>query len=243
MEVIAKVNLILILLTLNFYSFGQCQTPIPPSNNPKFWTVLNQSKLQAPTSSPGITKLNGFANDYFQLVDDTDIQFKMSGKGRRSELRQLTSTGAEAAWNVRELHEMRAEVILPDPDSAMQEFTFMQILCETGKGFFPALRISWRRFFRNESNRVVATIRTGTGDTSNNFRKLSLFTRDSALRNYNIRVLNNKVSITIDGTVVPDQDLSFWSSSTCNFKAGVYVQSPDNLSVFAVTRFRRLSWN
>jgi len=89
---------------------------------------------------------------------------------------------------------------------------------------------------------VIANIRSGTGD--DDVHKFFLVARSASTTPYTITVSNNKLDISVSGSVkVNDFDLSFWEDDPCYFKAGAYINGVDNDSTSVRTKFRELTWN
>lgn len=213
-----------------------------PSTLSKFHPVLSRAKLQAPDSSTAAANLFGYSSSYFHLQDGTYMQFQMKGSSKRSELRERTTSGDEAAWSVESDRLLYAEIALPQPVSAMNEITFLQVHC----GAAPALRVSWRKSYSQSgttySDCIISNLRDGLGGDDVN--KKFLAQRSAATTTYQIRVRDSKVTISIGGqTVLSEASLSFWDNYDCYFKAGVYINNPSSESEYARTKFRELDWS
>lgn len=226
---------IFILSALFSLALGQY---VAPGTLSKFHPVIELSKLQSPESNTVAVKPYDVAEWFFHLQDSTYMQFQMNGEGYRSELRQMTSDEDEAEWSVTGSQTMSAEIALPTPEPAMEEFTFMQVHC----GVKPALRVGWFKEFDGQTDALVATLRLNAEDDGD-FEKYYLGQRSSDTTAYEVKVEGSKISVSIGGvTVRSDMDVSFWDSYDCYFKAGVYIQSQSDDSTIARTKFRELIW-
>lgn len=234
---------IFFLSVLCSIALGQQYTA--PGTLSNFHHVLERSKLQSPDPDTATVKPFSVADWFFYLQDGTYMQFGMYGEGRRTELRQMTTDGDEAAWSVTDSNTMTAEIALPTPEAAMQEFTFLQILCEVNSDTRkPALRIGWLRDYKGEGDAIFATVRFNAEDgDDSNVKRYYLAQRNSGTTSYEVKVDDSKITVRIgEDAVLPDIDASFWDPYQCNFKAGVYIQHQDDDSTVARTKFKELYW-
>lgn len=166
------------------------------------------------------------------------MQFQIRGKEARSELRQMTTGGSNAAWSVSSSNTLTANVALPVPVSDTTEFTFLQVHCGSG----PALRINWFKEYDSHTDGIFATVRTGSG--SSDVYKRYLGQRNTGTTSFKIRVQSSKVSVWMGGSLVLNEaSLSYWGGNSCYFKAGAYINNPkDSSTTYARTKFRELYW-
>ena len=168
------------------------------------------------------------------------MQFRMSGKGRRTELRQMRADGENYWFDVSGSHRMRAVIALPTPEPRMRSFTFMQTLCYKDGKHHQAVAVSYSRGSDGNDDAVSASVAFNESPSSR--RGQFLVRRSAAANEYVLEINSSRVSIFYNGGEVLDEDLSFWEGYDCYFKAGVYVHEPDDVSVFARTKFVELEW-
>eukprot|EP00752_Nemacystus_decipiens_P015226 g13559.t1 len=214
----------------------------------KFQPVLDDSKLQAPTSSPALIPQGGFpgqSNQYFYL-DPTGqyMTFQVSGDSNRSELRQETGTDWQTSTTDRLSLDGRVRLALPGTQTP-EQYTFMQIH-DTGAGLNkPLIRLTWQRERDSIEDHLWAAIRTpddfGQPIADDNLDTLSvdLGARPTGFFDASIVVQNNQMKVLIDGQVKVDMDVSYWDGLDNYFKAGVYLQDPGEVAV----EFDQLAYN
>ena len=205
-----------------------------PYDLAKFRPVLDDSNLQAPTSSPALISRGDFAgreNEYLFLDESRQhLVFTVSGDGYRSELRQesgywQTSTTQEQV--------LSARVSLPLPETeTLDQFTFMQIH-DTGDGLNkPLIRLTWQRERLGLADHLWAVIRTpadpGRPISLDNLSgiQIDLGPRPVGFFDAAISVLDNQMRVELDGQTLVDIDVSYWDGLNNYFKAGVYLQDP-----------------
>ncbi len=208
-----------------------------PYDLEKFRPVLDDSKLQAPTSSPA--KINhgefaGESNEYFYL-DETGqyMTFTITGDSKRAELRQMSGDWQTSTPTERRL-DARVKVFVPETES-LEQFTFMQIhdKQENGVGLNkPLIRITWRSSRGGVEDHLWAGIRVPE-DASKPISLENLGTqwidlgpRPEGFFDAAIVVKDNRMSVTIDGETKLDMDVAYWDGMPNYFKAGVYNQDP-----------------
>lgn len=214
-------------------SFAQAQDAEVPYDLEKFRPVLDDSKLQAPVSSPALIERGMFAgasNDYFYL-DDTGqyMSFTADGKGKRSELRQLTGEWDTATPTPRRLV-ARVKVFEPETPS-LQQLSFMLVHDKkTGNQGLnkPLIRLTRRGKYRNTSDHLWASI-TVPADPgkpisleNRTTQYVDLGPRPDGFFHAEIRVQNSQMLVLIDGETKVDMDVSYWDGLDSYFKAGVY---------------------
>ncbi len=136
-----------------------------PYDLEKFRSVLDDSKLQAPTSSPTMIDrgdFHGASNEYF-FLDKTGqyMTFTVEGASKRSELRQLTGDW-DTATEIPQRLIARVRVFVPE-DGELEQFTFLQIhdrkIGEKGLNN-PLLRIACHSDFRDKKDHLWSHVRT-----------------------------------------------------------------------------------
>jgi hypothetical protein len=173
---------------------------------------------------------NGFTNNpKFILTGIGDVQFRIGvNDGRtsentqypRSELRELTLSGANAAWNGSSgTHYMKGRSRITHVAATKPWVCFFQIhdsssdlvrvQTETGGSGPTGLRIRARRSPPSGGSEVITTI-------------LNSYTVGQWL-DWDIRIVNGTLSISLDGTQV--LNASGMGTSGCYFKTGCYAQS------------------
>lgn len=220
----------------------------PPSSLETFRPVLALSKLQYENGDdPDIEAadlLAGYANWFFYL-SGTKMTFKMNGDKRRSELRQMDTGGTtEAAWSVKTFHKLVARIAIPEPHSAMNEITLLQIHCSED---VPALRISFVKSKETDDdgltheNAIITTLRLGFEKNSDTYTEFLMDTHTDFVW-YTLEVNDSFVDIWL-GPIHKRIDLSVWEDlETCYFKAGAYINKPDNDLDSGITEFESLTW-
>lgn len=225
-----------------------------PYDLEKFHSVLDDSKLQAPKSSPTMIKRGDFAqasNEYF-FLDKTGqfMTFTVDGDSCRSELRQSTGDW-DTATTIPQRLIARVRVFEPE-DEGLNEFTFLQIHDKKrdSKGDRksekknnasglnkPLIRIVRCGDYRNTHDHLWARIRT-----PKNFDKpialsnlatksIDLGPRPEGFFDAEIKVQNSQMIVTINGQTKVEMDVSYWDGLDNYFKAGVYNQDPGRSKV------------
>lgn len=212
-----------------------------PSTQSKFLHVLRRSKLQAFSNSKTATEdpSSGFEAWYFHLSGDKEMQFQMSGKDRRCELREQTRGGDNVGWDVMGRHEMSGTFYINTPVSGMEEITFLQVHCGTK----PALRMSWIRSRSGYRDGLFGNIRSRPGLSSDDVRKVYVGQRPHVRVPFVLLVDKGKIWFNINGVWrLRGDDVSGWRGGGCYFKAGAYPNKPTKESAVATTRFYQLKW-
>lgn len=208
-----------------------------PYDVEKFRSVLDESKLQAPTSSPTMInqgKFAGASNEYF-FLDKTGqyMTFTVEGDSNRSELRQNTGDWDTATETPQRMI-ARVRVLVPE-DQKLEQFTFLQIHDKKNgdEGLNkPLLRLTRRSDYRKTQDHLWAHIRTPENcDKPISLANLAtknfdLGPRPEGFFDVEVRVQNSKIIVTINGRTKFDMDVSYWDGLDNYFKAGVYNQNP-----------------
>jgi hypothetical protein len=198
-----------------------------PWSQTKFQPVLTDSKLQAPDSSTACDQgdFKGFYKDYFKL-SGTYMQFQMSGDSKRSELRQMkewktsTTTARKIIGSVK---------VFKPTTTSLTEYTFMQIH-DSGSLNKPLLRLVWLKSRDGKSDHIWSIRRTGASSSSG-YEYVDLGVRPSGFFKCEIAVLNNNLKVKINDVTKVNKSVSYWSSLSSYFKAGVYLQSSGTATV------------
>ncbi len=203
-----------------------------PYSLSKYQSVLDDSKLQAPSSSTLIPRgsFNSQYNQYFYLPDSGNqwMTFEVTGDHARSELRQTTEWYTSDSST---LYKMIGNVLVVDPmEGEVDEITFMQVHDVTDNSNAinkPLVRLVWMRDYRDLSNHYWAIIKSDACESCKNYDKIDMGEyRDSAVK-FEVRIENNKLTIKRDGITHPElnkYDVSYWGDLESYFKAGVYNQ-------------------
>ncbi|TQV67280.1 polysaccharide lyase family 7 protein [Exilibacterium tricleocarpae] len=192
----------------------------------KYRAVLDDSKLQAPTSATLIRR--GDFNDpdahnsYFYIPDSGNryMTFTVSGASKRSELRQMEEWyTSDPSWN-----KLIGTLLAVDPlSSQVDQLTFMQIHDSESLNK-PLVRLTWRRSRSGKNDHNWAVIRDSAGSSSD-YTYVDMGPRSDAPTKFEIKVRNNLLTIKVDGiTFVDKRDVSYWQHLSSYFKAGVYLQ-------------------
>ncbi len=213
--------------------------PDAPYNLRKFRSVLDGSKLQAPTSSTLIPhgEFDEQSNQYFSLdPTGTHMTFTVSGDSNRSELRQMTGDWQTSSptWQ-----KMIGRVKVDYPaDTSMNQFTFMQIHDVTGGLNKPLIRLTWRRSRAGQDDHLWAAIRTpadpGRPISLSNLDAdwIDLGPRPTGFFKAEIKVRDNTMKVKIDDVTLISKDVAYWDGLDNYFKAGVYNQDPGTSTVW-----------
>lgn len=220
-----------------------------PYDLEKFRAVLDDSKLQAPASSPTMIergKFEGASNEYF-FLDETGqyMTFTVTGDSKRSELRQLTGDWDTSTATPQRLV-ARVRVSVPE-DEQLEQFTFLQIHDKKDGDHGlnkPLIRITRRGDYRGTKDHLWAAIRT-----PEDFKKpislknlatknIDLGRRPNGFFDAEIHVQNGQMKVLINGKTKVDMDVSYWNGLNNYFKAGVYNQDPGtSIAEFESLRF------
>lgn len=223
---------------LGVFAFATTAAAVPYDLD-KFKPVLDDSKLQAPASSPALIQqgdFDGASNQYF-FLDPTGpyMAFTVSGDGMRSELRQESGDWQTSTTDRLSL-DGRLKLTVPETAS-LNQFTFMQIH-DTNAGLNkPLIRLTWQRDRGALEDRLWAVIRTpddlGQPIALDNLASIyiDLGARPTGFFDASIVVHENQMSVEIDGQVKVDMDVSYWDGLDNYFKAGVYLQDPGEAAV------------
>lgn len=220
-----------------------------PYDVERFRPVLDDSKLQAPTSSPALIEHGDFAgksNDYFFLdATGTRLTFTVTGDSKRSELRQLSGDWDTATPTPQRLV-ARVKVFVPETPS-LEQFTFMQIHDKKNgdDGLNkPLIRLTWRKSRSKVRDHLWAGLRipqhTGQPISLENLASewVDLGPRPDGFFDAEIRVQNGQMSVVLDGETKLEKDVNYWNGLENYFKAGVYNQDPGTSKVeFEVLRY------
>ncbi len=215
-----------------------------PYDQARYQPLLNESKLQAPDSSK-VKEGTDFANyssDFFYL-DNTDLMtFKMSGDGKRSELRQLKE------WKTSDIigNTLYGRVNIDLPTASQpDEFTWMQVhdkpYDEGSEKFVegspnkPLVRLFWQKVRTVEGEDIedhlwAAVYRSVPTDDTIKPEKIDLGKRPDGLFDSLITIKNNILTIEVNNTKKV-LDVSFWQNFHTYFKAGVYLQGDGEATV------------
>ena len=220
-----------------------------PYDLKKFRSVLKDSKLQAPTSSPTLIErgnFKGVSNQHF-FLDETRqyMTFTVAGDKNRSELRQETGDWDTASKKPQRLI-ARVKVFVPQ-DRQLEQFTFLQIHDkQQGKTGLnkPLLRVTRRNKYRRTQDHLWAYIRTPKNlskpiSLSNLATEVvDLGPRPKGFFDVEVRVQNGQMIISINSQIKVDKDVSYWNGLANYYKAGVYNQDAGRSKVeFESLRF------
>jgi hypothetical protein len=196
-----------------------------PYSLDKFKPILNEVKLQAPTSkynplySVKYGQFDSYSNKYFYLQDNDLMVFYMCDKHNRSELRFKND------WYVDNNKEKIFFTDLKIIPLNSKEFTFLQIhsdnnLFDVNK---PLLRIA---FIKNKSeikDFIWAVIRVSPYE--NDYKKV-LLGKDYGFMKIKIFIKDEKLYISYNGVMkINGFDIKKWKKIPLYFKLGVYLQS------------------
>ncbi|WP_024788376.1 MULTISPECIES: polysaccharide lyase family 7 protein [unclassified Lebetimonas] len=159
-----------------------------PYSLDKFKPILNNAKLQAPTSkynplySVKYGKFNAYENKYFYLQDNDLMVFYMCKKHNRSELRFKNN------WYINDNKEKILYANLKIFPLNSNEFTFLQIhsdnnLCDVNK---PLLRVAFIKKRNKIKNSIWAIIRVSPYE--NGYKKIFLGKNEGFMK---IKILKN----------------------------------------------------
>lgn len=193
-----------------------------PYDQVKHRPILDQCRLQYPTSSPTrITQGNFPGNSvpgHFYL-QGSSMMFSVTGASNRCEIR----VEDEFRTNDTQTNRIEARVRLFFPDtSQMEQFTFMQVHSSAPVSG-PLLRLYWHRDRDNKPDSLWAAIRLSP--VTNESRTIYLGDRSNGFMPVEIGFLENVMAVKIDGDVKISRNIGAWSSRDMYFKAGVYNQT------------------
>lgn len=209
---------------------------ITPYDVDAFRPVLEESKLQAPTSK-ALIRQGGFAgqaNEYF-YVDPSGpyLTFTVKGDSKRSELRQMTGDWQTSTATPQRLIG-EVQVFFPENES-MNQFTFMQIHDTTDDPQSlnkPLLRLVWLRSRHGIQDHLWAAIRMprdmdqpiSLDNLSGRF--VDLGPRPEGFFKSEVRVQANQMVVLLNDEEKLSMDVTYWDGLNNYFKAGVYNQDP-----------------
>ena len=180
----------------------------------KFYSVLNNAKLQCPTShyNPIYSRKKdfaGFANRYFYLDKYNNLVFYMCGNHKRSELRFKD----EFSINSKKSLEFDVKLI----PLGSEEFTFAQIYA---KDFHkPFMRLAYKKAYRGFKNYIWAILRV----KNKYYIKKALLPLKNRFLHFKIIIKNKTMYLFYENS-----EFSYNLSdinSYLYFKLGVYLQS------------------
>jgi len=222
-------KLLFFILSISTILFGHDA----PYSIKHFQDILNNTKLQAPTShfdpkwSRDYGEFQYYENKYFYLQDNKYMTFLMCGKKNRSELRE------KETWKV---STQKAKILFAEIAffslNAKREFTFLQIHADPNyKNNLkhnsinkPLLRIVWKKQYRNLKNHIWAVIRTSALLEEHKYIKIDLGKYKNNFFTVKIVVKTSRLVIYINNTRKVDLSVSYWDNIWNYFKAGVYLQ-------------------
>ncbi|MEL0638287.1 polysaccharide lyase family 7 protein [Marinomonas sp. TI.3.20] len=233
-----KVILISSILLTAFIFCSQVHAESSPYAISQYKPVLNQVKLQAPTSVDLINQGDflGKYNKYFYIDKATGwMSFTVTGDHHRSELRQISD------WKTSDLdysHQMIGQAVVYKPkEGKVNEITFMQIHDVTdNKNSInkPLLRLVWLRSRHGIKNHYWAVVKEDACRTCKNYMKVDLGGHSISPIKFDVNVVNNLLTLTVNGKIVPSlnkYNISYWAGLRSYFKSGVYNQSPGTATV------------
>lgn len=221
-----------------------CTSQIANTRSPyeasKFHSVMDASKLQAPTSSTcysqgtGAGKLsntNSFNKWYYAPYSQDTMIFSMTrdilGLHQRVELRQ------EVEWSVNDSRKMIGEVKADEISDDLTEFTFMQ-LHHAEAGAKPIVRLRYHRSRSGVEHGIWAIYRAcaDSGSSCNTYTNALVAqwrpgVERTTFRKFEIRVDQNILKVKFNGVTKFVQELDeSYGSKLLYFKAGAYLQDP-----------------
>ena len=229
----------LLSVTTAAVAMGQSHSQGAPYDLEKFRSVLDDSKLQAPKSSPTLIKQGKFAgasNEYF-FLDPTGqyMTFTVEGTSCRSELRQLSGDWDTASKTPQR---MIARVkVFAAQDKSPERFTFLQIHDkkngDTGLNK-PLLRVTSHDQRQGKQDHLWAAIRIPKDfdkpiSLSNLAGKhLDLGPRPKGFFDAEVRVQNSKMIVTINGQTKVDMDVSCLLYTSPSPRDGLLSRMPSS---------------
>ena len=194
----------------------------------KFKKVLDESKLQAPSSpynslySVKYGKFLNASNQYFYLQNRKYMTFFMCGKSNRSELRLKND------WKVNTKKPVILQVkVKLFPMNQKKEFTFLQIHADSTLPDSinkPLLRIVWEKELYNIHNHLWAIIRLNDKNKGK-YLKYNLIAMPKNFFTVKIRVQNSYLSVWVNNKKrLNNFNVDYWNKYYNYFKIGVYLQ-------------------
>lgn len=172
----------------------------PPYSYSQYQSVLDDSYLQAPTSTK-LIKQGDFAgqyNQYFHVPDNgnTWMTFTVEGDHKRSELRQVYEWYTDDG----DVNKMIGEVYIQSPlEGEVDQITFMQIHDVTNNGNainLPLLRLVWYRERDGIENGLWAVIKQDADENSDQYDKIFISQHDDTQAvKIEVRVENNMMTV------------------------------------------------
>lgn len=212
-----------------FFTLFTAHAASDPWSQSKFRPVLQDSKLQAPTSSPAaVSRGNfpGFSASYFKLVQDRYMQFEMTGKGKRSELRQEVEWKTSSSSSKKIIGNLK---IFNPSTSSLNQFTFMQIHDSGSSPNKPLVRLVWLRNRNGIQDHLWCIRRTSVNN--NTYEYTNLGPRPGGFFKCEILVVNNQLRVKINDTTKVNKNVSYWANLNSYYKAGVYLQDEGTAKV------------
>jgi hypothetical protein len=199
-----------------------CESPLKLE---KFQFLVNEAKLQAPTSGNSYKLTGNFCNEYFYLSDGKYMTFEVSeekNEHKRSELRFLKE------WNVDTENKKFIEERIKLEEFNKEEFTFLQI----HDGIKPLIRIVWYKDFKGMQHHLWAFVRLNEFDgNKREVRVFDLGLCPEDFFNVKLSVENAILSVYINGYEKFEYDVSYWKNKSY-FKTGVYLQNTGRAKIY-----------
>jgi len=218
---------------------------VPPYSSDKFSDVLDQSVLQYTVASTPFSnevfsgtkedeKLVQFSNeDYFFLDNEEHMVFSLSrnqdAPPTRIELRQ-----AAGEWSTSDKHIMQATLQLSDTEAS--EYTWMQLHRKSDQSVRPPLRLVWMN--RKALNGRVFVdylfavfYQPAAEDMqgyNNSYKLVPLQARSDEYIDVELTAEQDWVSISIEGVVLHEENVSQWAAHKSYFKTGIYLSGGQN---------------
>jgi len=219
-----------LVMGIGSHARAQCTAPY---SIPKFQAAIAECKLQAPDSGTEATQaelIGGYCSDWFK-VDDTDkMAFYQTGDSQRTELRYLGNWFINAGNRA-------AHANVNIVSQTCDQVTFMQIHDDANAGpgpNKPLVRI-YRHFTRSPPNHIWAAIKTDSGGS--NTEHVDLGPAPTGYFDCDITLIDEDLSVAIDGTTLVTRDVSFWTFPSY-WKAGAYLQDAGEATI----HFNELTW-
>ncbi|MFY0598904.1 MAG: polysaccharide lyase family 7 protein [Cyclobacteriaceae bacterium] len=190
-----------------------------PYDIPKFQGFIGGSKLQAPTSSTVASQSelkDGYSDNNFFVVENDKMAFNQSGTSMRTELRHLEN------WNATDGNRsMHATIDIVE--QTCEQVTVLQIHDDANAGNGPnkpLLRV-YKHRTKSPENHLWAAIKVDNEGV--NTSHIDLGEDPGGYFDCDIKIVNERLQIEIDGVLKADKDISFWVFPSY-WKAGVYLQ-------------------
>jgi len=216
----------------------------PPYDDLQFRSVLRHSKLQYPGSQAIVNygKFNGYKAPWF--YSEKGILYFSIDKTKdistmRSELRDRTvwktSSATPRIWS--------ATLKCFKPQKGVNSYTWMQIHGTSDTYNYPLLRLMWVRDYHGISNhlwaiRIVSDAYSG----SRKYDWIDLGKNPDGYFDANVRVANNRLTLSVNGTKILRYDVEYWQGVANFFKAGVYINRHDDFGK-ATVAFKSLMFD